>query len=79
MKLVKTIFELDAYGEKYNLTEPSVKTVQQFQLRMKDENADDIEIMLDFLKDCGLPREVSSEMPASHVAQVMERLVPKKS
>ena len=77
MKLVKTEFEVDVYGTKVTLSEPNMRTVQGFQKKMSEDGADEVDLMLDFLAECGLERKISEEMSPNHVSQVMEALVPK--
>lgn len=77
MKLVKTEYEVDIYGTKVTLQEPNMRTVQEFQKKMDKKDVDEVDLMLNFLEKCGLPRNISEEMSPNHVSQVMETLVPK--
>ena len=78
MKLVKTEIQLNVYGTEVKLNEPTVKTVQAFQVKLDNKENNEFDIMLDFLEECGLPKSISEEMSANHISQVMELLVPKK-
>lgn len=78
IELVKTVLKVNVFGKEVELSEPSMKTLQEFQGKIGDDKVDDVNVMLDFLAKCGMEREISEELSPNHIAQIMEALVPKK-
>jgi len=80
MKLVKTIIDLDVYGEKVELKKPTYKEAQDYRdelLKLKD-NESATEVMKQFLFKMGLPLNTFDQLEIAHVSELMEALTDSK-
>ena len=69
--------ELNVYGNDYKLSFPSVKQTQDYAKKAKRAGDDESASMLvEFLDKLGLPKDISLEMEAEHLTQVVEALIP---
>lgn len=63
------------YGEKaYSVSAPSNALLKQFL----EDKRDDFEKTIDLLDKCGLPSELSWELDAETLIQVVEAITPQK-
>lgn len=80
MKLVKTIIDLEVYGQKVELKKPTFKEAQEYrdQLLKLTDSESSVEVMKMFLNKMGLPLETFDELEIAHVSELMEALMDSK-
>jgi len=79
MKFQRRKLEIDIYGESVEMRFPTVRESQGYGDKMKkagEEKAGDM--LLDFLSDLGLPKNIAESMEAEHLTELMEALIPAK-
>ena len=79
MEFKRRELELNIYGEEHKLLFPTVKQVQDYANKLKeqgDEKAADL--LVDFLDGLGLPKAVCEGMESEHLQMVIEKLMPAK-
>ncbi len=74
MKLVRTVLEVDVYGEKITLRRPNYKEAQAYRDSLKKigEESDATDLVMEFLETLGMPKEVFLRLELAHVNQIME-------
>lgn len=77
LKLVKNIIRVDVYGEKIEISKPNIKQVMDYQKKVKDDS-DDLEIVLDFLAELGLPKDKAYTLTPDDLQLIVEALVSSK-
>ena len=80
MKLVKSILELEVYGEKVELRKPTFKEAQSYrdELIKLGESGDATEVMVNFLEKLGLKKEIFDSLELAHVNQIMDLVTGSK-
>jgi hypothetical protein len=78
-EFVKRSLQLKIYGEAFKMRFPTVGETREYAKHLKgSEEADATESLLDFLEKLGLPKRVSEDMEADHLAELCEELMPSK-
>lgn len=75
----RTVFSLDLYGKRVQLSAPSVKVSQEYAAKVKklQEVNDDKgmeEALFDVLEKIGLSREDAAQMENDHLVQLVGKL-----
>lgn len=80
MKLVKTIIDLEVYGQNVQLKKPTFNEAQEYreQLLKLGESDSAAEVMKAFLNKMGLPLEIFDQLEIAHVSELMEALTDSK-
>lgn len=85
MKFERTILEFDIYGEKYTLTKPLKRQMDEYAIAYKKaEDEKDVKLQTklldDLLNDIGLPKKVADEMESQHLNALIAEVLssPKK-
>ncbi len=80
MKLVKTVIELEVYGQTVSLKKPTYREAQEYRdaLKKLSDNEDAGSVMIEFLSKMGLPKEVFEQLELGHVNEIMEALTDTK-
>ena len=77
MEIKKSSVTLKVYGEKFELTKPTVRQAQAYASKLKDiDDNGAIEEMINLLSDCGMDKEFALDMEVGHLAEVMTALMP---
>ncbi len=77
MKFERSELNIDLYGEQIKIRFPNVKEVDLFSKKLVESN--EIDATLDFLDGLGLKKELSLNMEADHLKQIIEALTQGKS
>jgi hypothetical protein len=80
VEFIKEVLKVKVYGNEYEISFPKFKATIDFQKKMKeagDDNFKQFEVLLDFLSDHGLPKNVSEELQADHLLKIVESLTKK--
>lgn len=77
LELHKKVLKVKYDGQVLELQYPKVKQVDKLQGRMKKEG-ESVELILDFLEELGLKREISEDMQADHVEAIVTSLTDSK-
>lgn len=80
MKLVRTVFEIELDDKKFSLRKPTFKESQQYRedLLKMGENGDAAQVMMSFLENLGLPKEVFETLEFDHITQIMDAVTGSK-
>lgn len=78
MKFVRTVLELDIYGDKHSLRFPTMREFSKFADLASKDSTNEVQLTYDLLKALGLPSEVSENLEPNHLQQIVESLAPKK-
>lgn len=85
MKFERTKLEFDIYGEKYTLTKPLKRQMDEYAIAYKKaEDEKDVKLQTklldDLLNDIGLPKKVADEMESQHLNALIAEVLssPKK-
>lgn len=74
MKLIKTVAEIDVYGEKVKLTLPSVSMWEEYQEKMIKGEVSEFRATQDFLVKCGMSEELVKEIELPHFRELVDFL-----
>lgn len=75
----RTKLSVNIYGQELKLTKPTILQSESLSEKMKGiKQEEQFPLMLDFLKDCGLPIELAKQLEIEHFTQLVELLVGKK-
>jgi hypothetical protein len=75
LEFKKRLLEIDLYGEAITMSFPTVSQFKGYQKKLKEAGADgEVDTMLEFLCDLGLPKDKMDEMEPDHLKQVLEVL-----
>lgn len=81
LEINKTEIELKVFGKEYKLIPPTARKVVQFKKQMdskKDDDTSMVDVAVEFLVDCGLPKDVCDQLEMDHLAKVIDLISSKK-
>lgn len=79
MKFTKRELKADIYGKEVTISFPTVKQVQEYSLKVNKQGEEEAaELLLGFLANLGLPKDVAESMESEHLQQLVENLMPAK-
>jgi hypothetical protein len=81
MEIKKRVLKVIYDGQEYNLAHPSIKVLKEYQTQfksMQDDESKALETSQNLLARLGLPIEVSDEMEAGDLAEIMQVLTGQK-
>lgn len=78
MKFVRTVLELDIYGEKHTLRFPTMAEFSHFADEAEKEGTNEVQLTYRLLEKLGLPQTVCEGLEPSHLTQIVDSLAPKK-
>lgn len=68
-------------GNEYPLTKPKMGMALEFEEKLesaKESGKGSLKIMIEFLTQCGLPKDIVQELDSDELEQVLKALVPTK-
>lgn len=75
----RTRLSVSIYGQELKLTKPTIGQMEAFEAKKKTAGEDkQFQIMLDFLKELGLPENLGKDLELEHFTQIVELLAGKK-
>jgi|TARA_R110000851_G_scaffold298994_9_gene454823 hypothetical protein len=78
MKFVRTVLELDIYGEKHALRFPTMAEFTNFAEEATKEGTNEVQLTYRLLEKLGLPQKVCEGLEPNHLSQIVDSLAPKK-
>jgi hypothetical protein len=74
LEIKKSVLAVKIDGKEYSIKFPTIKTVREFQLKVKESGEQDLGVTLDFLASLGLPVAVSEELEPQHLQAIIEAI-----
>jgi hypothetical protein len=62
-------------GAVYKLREPSAKEMNSYQKRIKADESQGLDVLIEFVSSLGFPREICETLPAGKLNRLVESLV----
>ena len=79
MKIERTSESIDIYGTVYKTNRPSYGRAMELGKQSDDKKEGEAhELMLEFLEERGIPKDVTLEMEVDHVSMLIEHFMPAK-
>lgn len=79
LEIKKTVIQANVYGTVYELCRPSTKLAKEYGKLSKEQDEDNgIDLVIDLVDKCGLPKAVAEEMEVDHLLQIVDALLPAK-
>lgn len=71
----KTVYEIKYDGKTYQLKEPTARDINNYQKASKENEGKELENLLNFLNDLGLPKEIGEELGLSKIEKLSKYLI----
>jgi hypothetical protein len=81
MEIVKTQIELKAFGKDYILSPPTARKAAVLKKQINESKEDELkslEVAVEFLVECGLPKDVCDQLEMDHLGQLITLITSKK-
>lgn len=74
MEFSKRVLKVKLYGEDVVLTYPTVRKYKEFQKKIESKEFNEFDLMVEFVVESGLKKDLIDEMEPSHLMEIIGAL-----